>query len=298
MINKPNVKNDTLSTISNQMNSIPAITYNTQENYQPINMKETNLTSVQTTFITPDNSNENTSQANFPQANNDPTISIPEPRKEHSKDKVTGKKSKATSKQCLGTTEDEIAAEFTKAQMKTLQIKLKEQESSLKDLKFQNTVLLERIAVLEKPQKQTVFSSYFPDQEHNGTDHHNCAYHSNSCFSMPSCCRPQNFCMSIQHQLCTITNKLDDILSSKTSSSSDNKHNTEKQQHSRHARSTSSRLTEGAPNTLPPEVEANSENSISNDSIVSIDHFMPDAERDISLNSNVMTSRPAQPMLL
>ena len=104
--------------------------------------------------------------------------------------------------------------------------------------------------------------------------------------------------MSIQHQLCTITNKLDDILSSKTSSSSDNKHNTEKQQHSRHARSTSSRLTGSAPNTLPSEVEGNSENSISNDSIVSIDQFMPDVEQDISLNSKVMTSRPAQPMLL
>ena len=48
---------------------------------------------------------------------------------------------KLPTRQQMATTEEEIAAEFSKAQIKTLKAKMKEQESSLKDLEFQNSYL-------------------------------------------------------------------------------------------------------------------------------------------------------------
>ena len=158
-------------------------------------------------------------------------------------------------------------------------------------------MLLERIAVIEKPQKQTLYNSYFPNQDQDGINSHNCTHHSHSCYSMPSCtpcCRPQNSCISIQQQLNSIFLKLDNIMASHKLPSSVPSHP----------------VGEPCPNPQPqsfskPNDDASNShlgestgNSISNESIISIDHFMPEAEEEISLNSMAMTSRLHQPMLL
>ena len=211
-------------------------------------------------------------------------------------------------KHCLGSTEEEVAAEFSKAQLKTLQVKLKEQETSLKDLKFQNSVLLERIAVLEKPQKQALYNSYFPNHDQNGADSHvcpnqahrcshqthSCAHHSYSCNSMPSCtschCSQSSYTL-IQQQLDSISSKLDTFLISEKQPPSVATHL---------AGSCSQPKSSGKSSNyaVDPQIPETAENSNSNESIISIDNCMPDDEQVISLNSMVMTSRSHQPMLL
>ena len=264
--------------------------------------------------------NRNASQLILPVDMNIPSDSFPQPPRRNPKSNTgtTGKKSKSALKQGIGTTEEKIATEFSKAQLKTLQVKLKEQETSLKDLKFQNSVLLERIGTLEKPQKQALYTSFFPNQDQHDkqsqscsnkshscshTSHscshqsHSCLNQLHSCHSMISrtlCCCPQGSCISLQQQLNSISIKLDTLLTSMHPPPSVITDPIGEKFSSSQAKSSDRPGGDDIVN-LNPEIF---ENPNSNDSVISIDHFMPDVEQEISLNSLVMTSRSHQPMLL
>ena len=295
----------TTITNPNQVPNTPAINFDNQEHPSlSLNCSK----SDDPCDTQPIYNSETSSRTNLPLVDSAPSNSESQSLRENRKEKITGKKSKSAIKNTLGTTEVEIASEFTRAQMKTLQIKLKEQESSLKDLKFQNSVLLERIAVLEKPQKQTIYSTYFPNHANAGTDNYNCCHHANGCFNMqshssccrpqnPSCCPPQNSCATIQQQLCNISQKLDTVLSAKIPPSSCTNHSTDRQEKSSATQSKFNIASDNVLETPTSHSEEHPGHSISNESVISIDHLMPDPEQDVSLNSKVLTSRLEQPML-
>ena len=50
---------------------------------------------------------------------------------------------------------DEIALEFSKIEVNTIRARLKTLETKNKDLKFQNSILLERVSVFKKSRKRS-----------------------------------------------------------------------------------------------------------------------------------------------
>ena len=69
---------------------------------------------------------------------------------------------KAKSKSGVGTTKEDIAQEYSKIEVNTIRAKLKVLETKNKDLEFQNSLLLERLAVFEKAEKEAIYDKYFP----------------------------------------------------------------------------------------------------------------------------------------
>ena len=188
--------------------------------------------------------------------------------------------------------EEQVALEIANAEIKTLKTKLKEQETSLKDVKFQNSVLLERIATLDKTQQQSMFSSYFPGQKASEPPPSGCSNQSHGCQLAHHChsCRPTNRCESFSQSLSDISKKLDIIVKSCVPSNvgisqpcgqtlvSEQKENN---------------ISSNISNQSPPRSESvqMAERSSDSDSFISIDNFMPDHDEELSLNSKALTSR-------
>ena len=92
---------------------------------------------------------------------------------------------------------DDFNADFAKYETNVLQAKLREQELTIKDLRFKNNLLESRVEDLEKKQKQDIYEKYFPKPDAptdtrdtiNNTEHTGCC----SRMSQPvsSCCRTQ-----------------------------------------------------------------------------------------------------------
>ena len=101
------------------------------------------------------------------------------------------------------TSKEEVALEFAKIEVKTVQAKLKMLETRNKDLEFQNSILLERVFALEKVEKEAIYDKYFPkaSEDHstakNTSEVYQCSYNCNHvrcCCSRTQCCQPQPRC--------------------------------------------------------------------------------------------------------
>ena len=73
-----------------------------------------------------------------------------------------GEKGKSKPKPGTPTTKEDVALEFSKVEINTVRARLKVLETKNKDLEFQNKLLLERIAILEKAEKENIYEKYFP----------------------------------------------------------------------------------------------------------------------------------------
>ena len=94
----------------------------------------------------------------------DPTVSSFLSRAGTSSDtssKANKGKSK-TAKPPLATTKEGISLEFAQIEINTIRTRLKDHENTIKDLKFQNSILLERLSVFEKSEKDAIYDQYFP----------------------------------------------------------------------------------------------------------------------------------------
>ena len=115
--------------------------------------------------------------------------------------------------QTLTMSREDIDMEYAKAEIKTLKAKLKEHETSVKDLKFQNSILLERISALEKPRKQSLFEKYFPSSSPQSSS--GPAPNPPSCWQAPSCLRPpacySSPCQSTCNVPAAVLSKLENI---------------------------------------------------------------------------------------
>ena len=212
----------------------------------------------------------------------------------------TNKNNKNKKKSGLASTEGEVALEVANAEVKTLKTKIKEQESSLKDLKFQNSVLLERIASLEKTQKQSIYSSCFPSIETPSPQTHYCVHQLHSCHCLPLCqsCHPKKSCFSsISQSLSDISEKIDGILRNCVSSNVHVPPPTLQETISDMKESRNCTAATGH-HSLQQSVVDVLDKTTDSDSFISIDNFMPNPEEKLCLNSEALTSRPTQPMLL
>ena len=119
----------------------------------------------------------------------------------HSLPKV--QKAKSKTKPGISTTKDGIDLEFAKIEINTVRARLKIQETTIKDLEFQNSILLERIAVFEKAEKDTINDRYFPKAPEVPSSSHfqtpNPSSCCNCCCQRQKCCQSQQGC---QTQLC------------------------------------------------------------------------------------------------
>ena len=94
---------------------------------------------------------------------------------------------------------EEFNADFAKYETNVLQAKLREQELTIKDLRFKNNLLESRVEDLERKKKQDIYEKYFPkpadstssEDTINNTEHTGCC----SRISQPSlsCCRTQHY---------------------------------------------------------------------------------------------------------
>ena len=137
-----------------------------------------------------------------------------------SNDKVKGKQKGKT--KCNKTSGD-LSLEYAQYEINVTQAKLREQETTIKDLRFKNNLLESRVADLEKKQKQDIYDRYFPkaqaspasDQGNNTqADYGSCCCNKTS-HLVVSCCRSQQQrpCQNQQSAFIPeeVGNKLDDI---------------------------------------------------------------------------------------
>ena len=69
---------------------------------------------------------------------------------------------KTKAKAGVATTKEDVALEFSRIEVNTIKARLKTLEVRNKDLEFQNSILIERVAGLEKVEKDAIKDRYFP----------------------------------------------------------------------------------------------------------------------------------------
>ena len=133
------------------------------------------------------------------------------------------KNGKAKSKQSnIATTKDAIALEYSRIEVNTIKARIKALETKNKDLEYQNTLLLERLSVLDKAEKDYIYDKYFPKpgvtpSDTNPTNLSSSKYHhSHCCGQRYHCCqevsRPQYEVPLHQGEtLSTLEKSLEDI---------------------------------------------------------------------------------------
>ena len=168
----------------------------------------------------------------------------------------------------------------------TLKAKMKEQESSIKDLKFQNSVLLDRIAAIEKYEKQKIYSEIFPKSNSTepGPESDTRSSKSLNAFNGCHCCRCHVSCqIEPSTGLSDVHLKLDAILHAIQSSVQPPRQEPPVLN------------TKDNPHAARPNIPSKDSDT---DSVVSIDHFMPDPDiPEQPLNSIELTSRSPSPTL-
>ena len=121
-------------------------------------------------------------------------------------DKNNANKSKA--RKGAPKTNNDVSIDLTKYQINVTQAKLKEQETTIKDLRFKNNILESRVADLEKKQRDDIYEKYFPKPNSNASENHqNTDQRKYSCGTSQqniSCCRHiplgcQIICDSAKH---------------------------------------------------------------------------------------------------
>ena len=214
-------------------------------------------------------------------------------------------KAKNQTKSALATSSEGIDLEFAKIEINTIRAKLTDREKQVKDLEFQNSILLERISVLEKSEKQKIFDRYFPKPASSNSPNHSnlnipcpepipqancqtaCRHH--CCVGVMTQTQPQLSSDVIDHLIKSVSELRDDIAIFK------------------------SRFTlseEAAPQIQPndkptshyaiPE-EGTAEDAFEDhrelsddDSIMTIDECVPELPVEESLNFNVQTTQLVQ----
>jgi hypothetical protein len=187
----------------------------------------------------------------------------------------------------LGTSKEDIDMEYAKAEIKTLKAKLKEQETSVKDLKFQNTILLDRISALEKPKKQSIFDTYFPrseSQEGPLTGGHTCHMRGctrsqacASCHCIPATCSQPSNSPDLAAKLDTIEKSLSNLVNLvkllETKKSTKEKPGTQS--------SPATNIAASQLSVPAPRIDAS---SVAEDSFISVDEEMPSISDEEHLN--------------
>ena len=101
---------------------------------------------------------------------------------------------KPKTKQTLASTKETIDLEFARIQISTIQAKLVSQDVTIKDLRLQNSILLDRLSIFEKAEKQATYDQYFSKQSgsqasatglHQEQPTTTCACH---CYQPRQCC--------------------------------------------------------------------------------------------------------------
>ena len=125
----------------------------------------------------------------------DPSRSPFQPNSSTSGIQKNGGKAKTKTKSVTATTKEDIALEFSKVEINTVRARLKMLETKNKDLEFQNKLLLERVAILEKAEKENIYEKYFPmpgsksgKEENPSASISHCNHH-HSCCSRVYCCQ-------------------------------------------------------------------------------------------------------------
>ena len=130
-------------------------------------------------------------------------------------------KGKNKDKTGIATSTDGIDLEFAKITINTIRTKLADREKQVKDLEFQNSILLERVSAFEKSEKQAIYEKYFPKSACNEPssmtshaqtmpEHSPMSCRSVCCHrSCHHCCPPPPLC---QPQGPTLSGALDGIL--------------------------------------------------------------------------------------
>ena len=97
-----------------------------------------------------------------------PFCDLPGPSRGH---QTSARLPKTKSKGALATSKEGIELEFANVQIRTMQAKLKDHDTTIKELKFQNKILLERVAIFEKAENTAIYERYFPhpDQQQKTT---------------------------------------------------------------------------------------------------------------------------------
>ena len=297
--NRNSCTNSPEESITNEY-TIPAVDNPTLN----INLLESQDTTIEPTLssIHPHNHNHTLSRPNISEMHTPASIaSLPLPRglnplaapfelininkdevpRDTGNTKNTGKGSKNT-KTKVANDGDRFSLELSRVEVNTLKAKIKEQECSIKDLKFQNSVLLERVGDLEKTQKQAVFEATFP------TSNKSCAV---SC--RPCCnhriqdCQSYRCCNTVQahpstspdivERLDSLDTKVNNLVVLLSTSSATNEQRTD--YHPSPIKAASSAIS---PTPDTPEK--------SSDSLASIEEFMP-PDASNHLNYKALTNR-------
>lgn len=139
----------------------------------------------------------------------------------------SGNKSKAG----IATTPEGIDLEFAKVTINTIRAKLVDREKHVKELEFQNSILIERVSAFEKAEKQTIYDRYFskptsnesppvpPHRVHNPEcqvsrcSSSTCCHRSNQhcCQPLPQCHRSPNVLGASSDSLVEISNTIEQL---------------------------------------------------------------------------------------
>ena len=104
------------------------------------------------------------------------------------------KTGKAKSKQSnIATTKDGIALEYSRIEVNTIKARIKALETKNKDLEYQNSLLLERLSILDKAEKDFIYDKYFPKPGVASSDK-NTTNLSSSKFHHSHCCAHRYHC--------------------------------------------------------------------------------------------------------
>jgi hypothetical protein len=109
-------------------------------------------------------------------------------------------KGKNKTKAALATSSEGIDLEFAKIEINTIRAKLTDREKQVKDLEFQNSILLERLSVLEKSEKQKIYDRYFPKPASSNSTHP--SNRNNPCPEPIPQANCQNACCGCRHHCC------------------------------------------------------------------------------------------------
>ena len=134
-------------------------------------------------------------------------------------------KNKNNAKPPLATTKDGIELEFAKTEIKTIRARLRDQETKIKDLKYQNSILLDRLSIFEKAENQTIYEQYFPGSGSDLKDllhaQHPCTKtvgQPSCCCHVRSCCSPNRCCPSSENTSASpstgLVNRLEQVANS------------------------------------------------------------------------------------
>jgi hypothetical protein len=109
-------------------------------------------------------------------------------------------KGKNKTKAALATSSEGIFQEFARIEINTIRAKLTDREKHVKDLEFQNSILLERLSVLEKAEKQKIYERYVPKPASSNSTHP--SDRNNTCPEPISQANCQTACCGCRHHYC------------------------------------------------------------------------------------------------